>query len=217
MNKTGRNRPRPIRTGTLELKRKDAEAEYTRFALDLGAESPGASGSASPPPPSPLFLRRRRPSFTVNRLGSGSGTRLALRRPKPKREPSGDCGICFEQAVNPTRTSCCQHLFCADHIAEWLHGPSADGRCPACRERSVTPTPMGSPPRVGSPVPQSQETTSATVNIELEGKKEVSVPTSAASAQVPAATESVGNAAAVRTAGCLLLLALLAGIGRWVL
>ncbi|KAJ6502941.1 hypothetical protein C8R47DRAFT_219630 [Mycena vitilis] len=39
----------------------------------------------------------------------------------------------FELAVSPTRTRCCAHLFCAEHIAAWLTGPAADGLCPTCR------------------------------------------------------------------------------------
>ncbi|KAJ7133170.1 hypothetical protein C8R44DRAFT_849392 [Mycena epipterygia] len=57
--------------------------------------------------------------------GAGSGQR--------DKEAERSCGICFDPASSPVRTLCCAHLFCADHIAQWLLGPAADGRCPACR------------------------------------------------------------------------------------
>ncbi|KAJ7146677.1 hypothetical protein C8R44DRAFT_724420 [Mycena epipterygia] len=58
-----------------------------------------------------------------------------------------DCGICelemmgyfwvsFEHAWTPTRTRCCGSIFCAEHISTRLHGPTADGLCPACRPDS---------------------------------------------------------------------------------
>ncbi|TFK34157.1 hypothetical protein BDQ12DRAFT_375422 [Crucibulum laeve] len=40
----------------------------------------------------------------------------------------------FEYAVSPCRTLCCGKMFCKEHIADWLHGPSSDGRCPACEK-----------------------------------------------------------------------------------
>ncbi|KAF8996500.1 hypothetical protein BDQ17DRAFT_915403 [Cyathus striatus] len=43
-----------------------------------------------------------------------------------------DCGICFEYAVEPCRTLCCGKIFCREHIADWLEGPSSNGLCPAC-------------------------------------------------------------------------------------
>ncbi|KIM41150.1 hypothetical protein M413DRAFT_28215 [Hebeloma cylindrosporum] len=43
-----------------------------------------------------------------------------------------DCGICFEYAVVPCRTLCCGKIFCTEHLADWLHGPNAEGRCPNC-------------------------------------------------------------------------------------
>ncbi|KAJ6484660.1 hypothetical protein C8R45DRAFT_998941 [Mycena sanguinolenta] len=51
---------------------------------------------------------------------------------KPSKEPERECGICFELAVSPVRTLCCSHLFCAEHIMAWLHGPASDGLCPSC-------------------------------------------------------------------------------------
>ncbi|KAJ6484662.1 hypothetical protein C8R45DRAFT_998946 [Mycena sanguinolenta] len=51
---------------------------------------------------------------------------------RPSKEPERECGICFELAVSPVRTLCCSHLFCAEHIMAWLHGPASDGLCPSC-------------------------------------------------------------------------------------
>ncbi|KAF8888486.1 hypothetical protein CPB84DRAFT_1466933 [Gymnopilus junonius] len=49
-----------------------------------------------------------------------------------------DCGICFEYAVLPCRTLCCGKMFCTEHLADWLHGPNAEGRCPNC-ENACSP------------------------------------------------------------------------------
>jgi ABC-type Na+ efflux pump permease subunit len=38
----------------------------------------------------------------------------------------------FEYAVLPCRTLCCGKVFCTEHLADWLHGPEAEGRCPNC-------------------------------------------------------------------------------------
>ncbi|KAK7047164.1 hypothetical protein VNI00_006830 [Paramarasmius palmivorus] len=43
-----------------------------------------------------------------------------------------DCGICFMNSVSPSQTLCCGKFFCYEHIASWLTGPAADGRCPEC-------------------------------------------------------------------------------------
>ncbi|KAJ6587908.1 hypothetical protein B0H19DRAFT_1366692, partial [Mycena capillaripes] len=110
------------------------EREYMQYTLDLGAGTPSLSLSASPIP-TPSLPRRESvsvpPKPKVKRFDSN--TRRA-------RENECDCGICFEHAVAPVRTPCCGHVFCAEHIAAWLHGPASDGRCPACRSRDPSPT-----------------------------------------------------------------------------
>ncbi|KAJ6550311.1 hypothetical protein B0H19DRAFT_1378859 [Mycena capillaripes] len=47
-------------------------------------------------------------------------------RPQEDKEAERD----FELAVAPVRTLCCAHLFCAEHISSWLHGPTSGARCP---------------------------------------------------------------------------------------
>ncbi|KAJ7445059.1 hypothetical protein FB451DRAFT_1568198 [Mycena latifolia] len=89
------------------------------WKLDLGS---GATESACSTPQipqlrGPISNRPFRPP------------RSALSVPK---EAERDCGICFELAVEPVRTLCCAHLFCAEHLDAWLHGPNSDGLCPAC-------------------------------------------------------------------------------------
>ncbi|KAJ7088078.1 hypothetical protein B0H15DRAFT_801126 [Mycena belliarum] len=95
------------------------------YSLDLGS---GAGDSACPTPQlrcSSSDLRRPIP----RRPKAAAKPKTSLREKDAER----DCGICFERAVAPVRTRCCSHLFCAEHIAAWLHGPHTDGRCPACR------------------------------------------------------------------------------------
>ncbi|KAF8186099.1 hypothetical protein K438DRAFT_1038905 [Mycena galopus ATCC 62051] len=100
------------------------------YKVDLGS---GAAQSACPSPgPQPL----KRPT----------SRRPATRRPqKAQKEPERDCGICFELAVAPVRTLCCAHLFCADHIMAWLHGPASDGLCPSCGAPDLDILPLGHP------------------------------------------------------------------------
>ncbi|KAJ7896565.1 hypothetical protein B0H13DRAFT_2338296 [Mycena leptocephala] len=95
----------PLAYGQLNLK-------YMKYVLDLGTDTSPASVSVSPSAPRRAPLR---PNFNST------------------REQEANCGICFEHAVSPVRTSCCVHVFCAEHIATWLHGPASDGCCPACR------------------------------------------------------------------------------------
>ncbi|KAJ7242175.1 hypothetical protein B0H12DRAFT_1132829 [Mycena haematopus] len=76
-------------------------------------------------------------------------------------------------AVSPVRTLCCSHLFCADHIMAWLHGPASDGLCPSCGTRGLDvsllalghpsltrPVPPAPPPTPRSPSPVLSPTTS---------------------------------------------------------
>ncbi|KAK7047815.1 hypothetical protein VNI00_006143 [Paramarasmius palmivorus] len=48
--------------------------------------------------------------------------------------------LSFEVAVSPARTLCCGRLYCYEHIYDWLHGPSSDGRCPSCGARCSADT-----------------------------------------------------------------------------
>ncbi|KAJ7443643.1 hypothetical protein B0H11DRAFT_2291498 [Mycena galericulata] len=114
-----------------ELEEKESrgydDADDVEYILDLGA---GAAESACPTP-TPSVLRRPVPYRAFRPPRSGST------RKTTEREAERECGICFELAVSPVRTRCCLHLFCGEHIAQWLDGPSADGCCPSCRAPSV--------------------------------------------------------------------------------
>ncbi|KAK7001785.1 hypothetical protein R3P38DRAFT_3283548 [Favolaschia claudopus] len=121
------------------------------YRLDLGS---GALESGCPTPtPVPRGtsqphsgIRRpiaRRPSSRSKQAAREATLRISSR----EKEAERDCGICFEPATNPTRTSCCGHLFCAEHIVSWLNHPASDGRCPSCLTltSSNTVLPLGHP------------------------------------------------------------------------
>ncbi|KAJ6533291.1 hypothetical protein DFH09DRAFT_1406803 [Mycena vulgaris] len=114
------SRPRRLSLASIPEESYFAAQDDVEYTLDLG--SGVADSACATPLPSqikrPIPYRAFRP------------TRSAA---SPAKEAERDCGICFELAVAPVRTLCCAHLFCAEHIAAWLHGPRSDGLCPACR------------------------------------------------------------------------------------
>ncbi|KAJ7722225.1 hypothetical protein DFH07DRAFT_972022 [Mycena maculata] len=99
-------------------------ADDVEYVLDLGT---GATESACPTP-MPSHIKRPIGSKTLRPPSSTASS---------QKEAERDCGICFERAVAPVRTPCCSYLFCAEHIAAWLDGPTADGLCPTCRAPCV--------------------------------------------------------------------------------
>ncbi|KAJ7290043.1 hypothetical protein C8J57DRAFT_336167 [Mycena rebaudengoi] len=100
--------------------------DEVEYVLDLGSGSGELSGSSGSTTPIIVRPRARRPVSVP--------PRPARSAPSPHlKAAQRDCGICFELAVAPVRTLCCATLFCAEHIAAWLHGPQSDGRCPSCR------------------------------------------------------------------------------------
>ncbi|KAF7342649.1 hypothetical protein MSAN_02021900 [Mycena sanguinolenta] len=111
-----------FQTGAASILEEDFSVE--RYTIDLGS---GALESACPTPP----LQVRRP--IPHRPFRPSRQAPAKSSARKRKEAERDCGICFEPAVSPVRTRCCAHLFCAEHITAWLHGPASDGCCPACR------------------------------------------------------------------------------------
>ncbi|KAJ7885813.1 hypothetical protein B0H13DRAFT_2535476 [Mycena leptocephala] len=133
----------------------------------------------------------------------------------------------------PSRPSCCAHVFCVEHIAAWLHGPASDGRCPACRARvraspatvlpsespsisdsdsnsdSSPPSPASSLPSISDSIP---EYTSPAPPSESEDHTDYSFP-----ALQHARLLGLGGAALslARALGCVVVVAVLAGGGRW--
>ncbi|KAK7050570.1 hypothetical protein R3P38DRAFT_3174042 [Favolaschia claudopus] len=113
----------PFHRRTLLLPIIEDESEFidgNDYRLDLGS---GALESGCPTP-TPVTrgslqphsgIRRpiaRRASLRSKQAGRDATPRVSSR----EKEAELDCGICFEPATNPTRTSCCGHLFCAEHI-----------------------------------------------------------------------------------------------------
>lgn len=47
------------------------------------------------------------------------------------------CGICFGTLVEPVSPSCCDHVFCKEHLEHWTKASSRGqdgGTCPVCRQ-----------------------------------------------------------------------------------
>ncbi|KAJ7152713.1 hypothetical protein C8R43DRAFT_1003390 [Mycena crocata] len=190
------------------LKAEENEEEYTKYALDLGAET---DGIGSPIPPE-SYSRAN-----ANRRQKVGGT---IRR--RTRGEEGDCGICFEHATSPIWTPCCEQVFCADHIATWLHGPASDGLCPGCRA-PVLPQ-LGSPTRSGSTSSSSMFTTS---EAEEEDATDYSFAALAHARQLQARRHAPHPLSSVlgvwgalgalaRVLGCVIVVGVLATSGRWV-
>ncbi|KAJ7896562.1 hypothetical protein B0H13DRAFT_1885068 [Mycena leptocephala] len=114
-----------------------------QYSFDFGADRDPASVSVSvsvSPTPAPRQAPLRSKSNSTQEQGA-------------------DCGICFENAVSPGRTSCWD-VFCTEHIAAWLHGPASDGRCPACRAR-VRASPATALPSESPSLPDSNSSSKA--------------------------------------------------------
>ncbi|KAF7342419.1 hypothetical protein MVEN_01830900 [Mycena venus] len=118
----------PEESGFIEhLTDDDDYAENYRLDLGSGAADRSSACPTRTPTPTPSHIRRPIPCrpFRPPRNKAASA--------QSRREAERECGICFELAVSPVRALCCAHLFCAEHISAWLHGPASDGLCPACR------------------------------------------------------------------------------------
>ncbi|KAF8811012.1 hypothetical protein BYT27DRAFT_7090613 [Phlegmacium glaucopus] len=118
--------PPPLNLVSIEEER--VLSEYDCGYLDLGAETPASVSTFNLLESSGLVenhIRARRPSL--------SSSPIAKNPNRFNKYAAGrDCGICFEYAVVPCRTLCCGKIFCTEHLADWLHGPKAEGRCPNC-------------------------------------------------------------------------------------
>ncbi|ESK83656.1 hypothetical protein Moror_2175 [Moniliophthora roreri MCA 2997] len=132
--------------------------DYNSFGLNLGAETPRSFVEEPRVDEDDLLDRFNNASSNSGSSGSTSDALLNVpgrsrlwrsasfydkhkRRTKLQKEAvDRDCDICFEIAVSPARTLCCGKLYCYEHIFDWLHGPSSDGRCPSCGARCSADT-----------------------------------------------------------------------------
>ncbi|KIY71444.1 hypothetical protein CYLTODRAFT_418833 [Cylindrobasidium torrendii FP15055 ss-10] len=116
----------------------DIEEEQDAYRLNLGAETPRSIMSDD------LSFQDAPMSRAGIAANTGVPTRkrswrsLSFVRKSPTLRHSKncqelDCGICFEPAAIPCRALCCGKLFCLEHLTDWLHGSSSDGRCPSCK------------------------------------------------------------------------------------
>ncbi|KAF9442301.1 hypothetical protein P691DRAFT_765356 [Macrolepiota fuliginosa MF-IS2] len=127
----------------------DSIDEHLEYSLNLGAESPAST----------LLIDDEVSSLPLRIIKCKSVTKARCTRDTIDR----DCGICFEDAVHPSRTLCCGGIFCSEHITDWLHGPSSDGRCPSCSAPCFTPNILSLAPPTLIPKPTTRRcTTTAT-------------------------------------------------------
>ncbi|KAJ7752183.1 hypothetical protein DFH07DRAFT_522637 [Mycena maculata] len=199
--------------------------EYMQYALNLGAETP--YGSVAPTPP-------RTPRLRLD-VGAVRSRRSGLKR-AVEAQVEGDCGICFEYAVAPVQTSCCAHVFCREHIDAWLTGPGSDGLCPAC----CAPSPLSplaalptlptispsSPSPLSSSSPSDASPDPFSPSSDSEDATDYSYPALQhakalqARRHAPHPLSSVlglrgALASLLRVGGCVVVVAVLAGSGRW--
>ncbi|KAJ6595045.1 hypothetical protein DFH09DRAFT_158304 [Mycena vulgaris] len=175
------------------------ENEYMQYTLNLGADSD--CGSACPTPP--RQLPPKAPRFD-----------LAVHRPQ-----EGDCGICLERAVNPVRPRCCSRVFCAEHIAAWLDSAVSSSTCPAC-----APTPSQNPPSStcstssGPPSPPSESEEEDATDYSFPALQHARALQSRRHAPHPLSSVlglRAGLVSLLRVLGCVVVVAVLAGSGRW--
>ncbi|KAJ7657175.1 hypothetical protein DFH06DRAFT_458719 [Mycena polygramma] len=134
---------------------------------------------------------------------------------KDARGHDGDCGICFEPALSPLRTPCCAQLFCTEHISAWIHGPISNSLCPVCRAPLSLPSP-----------PSSWSSSTSDSDEEEEDLTDYSFPAlqharlMQTRRHTPHPLSSVlglhgAVVSLVRAVGCVAVVAVLAGGGRW--
>ncbi|KAF9525862.1 hypothetical protein CPB83DRAFT_896615 [Crepidotus variabilis] len=133
--KSNTNRPAPLRLRSID--EESGMSEYDVGVLNLGTESPRSNSTTSLVQNTAFVKQWAEAGIEVPKVPArqslwrsasfGKGPR-GLKKELDDR----DCGICFEYAVVPCRTLCCGKIFCTEHLADWLHGPNAEGRCPNC-------------------------------------------------------------------------------------
>ncbi|KAF9267057.1 hypothetical protein L218DRAFT_856679 [Marasmius fiardii PR-910] len=110
-----------------ESRQEPEDQEYSKFELNLGAETPGTSSNSTFPLDEGYLVSRLSGTKEAPSRGklwrSSSFYDKLRRRDALVHEKEGgrldkDCGICFEAAVSPARTLCCGKLFCTDHIMD---------------------------------------------------------------------------------------------------
>ncbi|KAF8625948.1 hypothetical protein AX17_006674 [Amanita inopinata Kibby_2008] len=140
--------------------RDDQEYDDTAYKLDLGAESPSTSGYDELFHAAAQDLGNASDRLQASSSSGVGGKRLTWRSSDSENVAHGnvkkvsksgnkasrlqwyvdmDCGICFEQAVSPRRTLCCESLFCLEHITEWLSAGTSTGLCPSCEDPCLLP------------------------------------------------------------------------------
>ncbi|KAF5388616.1 hypothetical protein D9757_004832 [Collybiopsis confluens] len=98
----------------------ESDDEYDDSPLNLGAES-----MAPTPPPEPLDSSYFPTTFLPPKSLKPRKSRSLL-----SPSPRALCALCSKQAVRPARTTCCQNIFCEEHIRQRLDNTSK--RCPSC-------------------------------------------------------------------------------------
>jgi len=145
---TSRRRPTPLRLDSISEMPEYFDSQRSA-QLNLGTESPTSILRPSMTPTSAtasalgdwgkvgMAVNAHIPARTRawRSLSWVAGTHQGFRKFQ-KEKVDRDCGICFDPALNPRKTSCCGQVFCYAHLADWLRSSK---NCPSCSS-ICTPT-----------------------------------------------------------------------------
>ncbi|KAJ6480589.1 hypothetical protein C8R47DRAFT_1136246 [Mycena vitilis] len=132
---------------------------------------------------------------------------------KDARGDDGDCGICFERALAPLRTPCCAQIFCTEHISTWINGPISNGLCPVCRAPVYLP-----PPPLSFSSSQSDSEGEDSTDYSFPALQHARLMQTRRHSPHPLSSVLGLRGALmslVRALGCVAVVAVLAGGGRW--
>lgn len=106
--------------------------------------------------------RDRRRKELADRLKSANERRESLVS-SIKKITETNCLICMDALQSPTMIGCCNNLFCAECLIEWM---KIRGACPICRE-SINPTKLITVGEISQKIEKSQKKTKIDTVIDI--------------------------------------------------